>query len=80
MDIDKLGSLPNNLSKLKTKIDKLDCDKLAPVPTDLSRLSDVVKNEIVKKTEFNAKIKNIEDKIPNVSNLANKTNLNTKIS
>ena len=80
MDIDKLESLLNNLSKLKTKIDKLDCDKLAPVPTDLSRLSDVVKNEIVKKTEFNAKIKNIEDKIPNVSNLANKTNLNTKIS
>ena len=80
LDIDKLGSLPNNLSKLKTKVDKLDIDKLAPVPTDLSKLSDVVKTEVVKKTEYNAKIKNIKDKIPDISNLATKTNLNTKIS
>ena len=80
LDIDKLGSLLNNLSKLKTKVDKLDIDKLAPVPTDSSKLSDVVKNEVVKKTEYNAKIKNIEDKIPDVSNQATKTNLNTKIN
>ena len=80
LDIDKLGSLPNNLSILKTKVDKLDIDKLMPVPTDLSKLSDVVKNEVVKKTEYNAKIKNIEDKIPDISNLATKSNLNTKIS
>ena len=80
LDTDKLESLPNNLSKLKTTVDKLDIDKLAPVPTDLSKLSDVVKNEVVKKTEYNAKIKNIEDKIPDISNLATKSNLNTKIS
>ena len=80
LDIDKLGSLPNNLSKLKTKVDKLDIDKLAPVPTDLSKLSDVVKNKVVKKTEYNTKIKNIEDKIPDISNLVTKTNLNTKIN
>ena len=80
LDIDKLVSLLNNLSKLKTKVDKLDIDKLAPVPTDLSKLSDVVKNEVVKKTEYNAKIKNIEDKIPDISNLATKTNVNTKIN
>ena len=77
LDIDKLGSLPNNLSKLKTKVDKLDIDKLAPVPTDLSKLINVVKNEVVKKTEYNAKIN--EGKIPDISNLATKTNLNTKI-
>ena len=29
---------------------------------NLSKLSDVVKNDVVKKTEYNAKIKNIEDK------------------
>ena len=34
----------------------------------------------LKKTEYNAKIKNIEDKIPDISNLASKTNLNTKIN
>ena len=50
------------------------------VPADLSKLTDVVKNEVVKKTEYNAKIKNIEDKIPDISNLATKSNLNTKIS
>ena len=31
------------------------------MPVDLSKLSNVVKNHVVKKTEDNAKIKNIED-------------------
>ena len=70
LDIDKLKSLPNNLSNLKTKVDELDIDKLVPLPTDLSKLSNAVKNEVVKKTEYNAKIKSIEDKIPDISNLA----------
>ena len=38
-----------NLVNLKTKVDELDIDKLAPVPTDLSKLSDVIKNDVVKK-------------------------------
>ena len=80
MDIDKLKSLPTNLSNLKTEVDKLDIDKLAPVPADLSKLSNVVHNEVVKKTEYDAKIKNIEDKIPDISNLATKSNLNRKIN
>ena len=80
LDIDKLKSLPNNLSNLKSKVDKLDIDKLVPVPVDLSKLTNVVKNEVVKKTEYNTKIKNIEDKIPDISNLAPKTILNTKIN
>ena len=70
LDIHKLKSLPNNLSNLKNKVDKLDIDKLVPVPVDLSKLSTVVKNEIVKKTEYNAKTKSIEDKIPDITNLA----------
>ena len=57
MDIDKLKNLPNNLSSLKTKVDKLDIDKLIPVPVDLRKLSNVLKNEFVKKAEYNAKIK-----------------------
>ena len=36
-------------TNLKTEVDKLDIDKLAPVPVDLSKLSDVVKNDVVKK-------------------------------
>ena len=38
------------------------------------------KNDIVKKTEYNAKINNIEDKITDITNLATKTTLNAKIN
>ena len=72
--------LKKNVSNLKTQVDKLDIDKLVPVPADLSKLSNVVNNEVVKKTEYETKIKNMEDKIPDSSNLATKTNLNTKIN
>ena len=34
------------------KFDKLDIDKLVPVPVDLSKLSDVVKNDALKKTVY----------------------------
>ena len=42
-------ALKTNLANLKTEADKLDIDKLVPVPTDLSKLSNVVKNDVVKK-------------------------------
>ena len=45
-------ALKTNLANLKTEVDKLDIDKLAPVPVDLSKLSDVVKNDVVKKKLF----------------------------
>ena len=32
------------------KVDKLDDDQLVPVPLDLSKLSDVIKNNVIKKT------------------------------
>ena len=38
-----------NLSALKSEVDKIDTDKLKTVPTDLSKLSNVVKNDVVKK-------------------------------
>ena len=68
-DIGKLKKLPTNLSNLKSKVDKLNIVKLAPVPVDLSKLSNVVKNEVFKKTEYNTKIKNIEDEIPELLKL-----------
>ena len=43
-------ALKTNLSSLKTEVYKLDIDKLVPVPTYLSKLSNVVKNDVVKKT------------------------------
>ena len=45
-------ALKTNLANLKTEIDKLDIDKLVPVPVDLSKVSDVVKNDVIKKKLF----------------------------
>ena len=39
----------SNLASLKTELDKIDVDKLKTVPDDLAKLSNVVKNEVVKK-------------------------------
>ena len=41
-----------NLVSLKSEVDKLDIDKLTPVPNDLAKLNNVVKNDVVKKTEY----------------------------
>ena len=43
-----------NLAALKTEVDKIDTDKLKTVADDLAKLSNVVKNEVVKKTDFSA--------------------------
>ena len=48
-----------NLAGLKTEVDKLDIDKLAPVPNDLAKLSNVVKNDVVKKTECDKLVTNV---------------------
>ena len=39
-----------NLASLKTEVDEIDADKLKTVPVDLAKLSNVVKNDVVKKT------------------------------
>ena len=80
LDIDKLKNVPSGSSSLKNKVDKLGIWKLETTPVDLSKLSNVVKNDVVKKTENYAKIKNIEDKIFDITNLATKTILNAKIN
>ena len=46
--------MKTNLAALKTEIDKVDTDKLKTVPIELAKLTNVVKNEVVKKTDFNA--------------------------
>ena len=51
-----------DLTSLKSNLDQLNIDKLAPAPVDLNKLSDVVKNDVVKKDAYNAKIENIKDK------------------
>ena len=56
-------ALKSNLAILKTEVDKLDIDKLMPVPVDTSKLSDVVKNDVVKRTVYDklvAKVNSID--------------------
>ena len=50
------------LANLKTEVDKMDTDKLRIVPVDLIKLSNIVKNEVVKKTEYNKLV----DKVNNI--------------
>ena len=45
-------ALKPNLASLKTEVDKIDAGKLKTVPVDLAKLSNVVKNNVVKKTEY----------------------------
>ena len=47
----------SNLVSLQTKVDKLDIDELLPVSVDLSKISDVVKNDVVKKTAHDELVK-----------------------
>ena len=56
-------ALKTNLASLKAEVGKLDINKLVPVPLDLSKLSDVVKNNGVKKAVYNklvAKVNSID--------------------
>ena len=69
-----------NLAALKTEVDKIDVDKLKTAPTDLAKLSNVVKNDVVKKTDYNAKVTSIECQIAGITkntidNLADITKL-----
>ena len=80
LDIDKLKNIPSGLSNLKSKVDKLDVDILLPVPVDLSKRSDAVKIDVVKKDVYNAKFKNIENKMSDITNLAIDTTLIAEIN
>ena len=65
-DIKNITHVDTSSFALKTnvaKVDKLDIDKLVPVSVDLSKLSDVVKNGVIKKAEYNKlanKVNNID--------------------
>ena len=71
------------MAALKTEVDKIDTDKLKAVPDDLAKLSNVSKNDVVKKTDYNAKVSDIETQITAVNknaldNLADIKVLKTK--
>ena len=54
-------ALKSNLASLKTEVDKIDADKLKTVPVDLAKLSNVVKNDVVKKTEYNKLVTKVDN-------------------
>ena len=69
-----------NLAALKTEVDKIDADKLKTAPTDLAKLTNAIENDVVKKTDYNAKVTSIEAQIAGltknkIDNLANITKL-----
>ena len=79
VDVSSFAS-KTNLAALKTEVDKIDADKLKTTPTDLAKLSNVVKNDVVKKTDYKAKVTSIESQIAGVTkntvdNLADITKL-----
>ena len=53
-------ALKSNLTSLKTELNKLDVDKLVPVPNDLAKLSNVVKNDVAKKIEYNKLVTKVD--------------------
>ena len=55
-------ALKTNLAVLKTEVDKIDTDKLKTAAGNLAKLSNVVKNDVVKKTTYNT-LKNKVDAI-----------------
>ena len=79
VDVSSFAS-KTNLAALQTEVDKIDVDKLKTTPTDLGRLSNLVKNDVVKKTDYNTKVTCIEAQIAGltkntVDNLADITKL-----
>ena len=71
-DINKLVNVPTSLNNLKPKVDDLDVGELKTVRIDLKTLSDIVKNEVVKKTKFDtlyAKINYLDKKNHNATTL-----------
>ena len=56
-------ALKKRLANLRIEVDKLNIDQLAPIPVGLSKLSDVVKNDVVKKALYDklaGKVNNID--------------------
>ena len=46
-------AITSTLASLETEVDKLDVDRLVPIPVDLAKLSNVIKNDAVKKIDYN---------------------------
>ena len=83
LDINELLKVPIGLDDFKTKVDNLDVGKLKTsykIEKAKKKLSYVVSEKFVKKTvcnKLNAKVYNLETKIPDVSILIQRNQYNT---
>ena len=68
-------ALKTNLASLKTEVDKLDIDKFVPVTVDLSKWSNLVKNDVVKRTVYNKLVAKVDS--VDTSDFVLKTKYNT---
>ena len=64
-----MTNVSSTLNNVKSRGDKLDVDKIVTLPVHLTKLSNVVKNDVFIKDVYNTKIKDIEDKVPDITNL-----------
>ena len=62
VDVSSFAS-KTNLAALKTEVDEIDADKLKAIPTDLAKLTNAIKHDVVKKTDYNTKVISIEAQI-----------------
>ena len=62
VDVSSFAS-KTNLAALKTAVYKIDADKLKKTSADLAQLTNAVEHDVVKKTDYNTKVTNIEAQI-----------------
>ena len=62
VDVSSFAS-KTNVAALKTEVDKIDTDKLKARSADLAKLTNAIENDVVKKTDYNAKVTSIEAQI-----------------
>ena len=79
VDVSSFAS-KTDFAALKIEVDKIDTDKLKTTPEDLAKLTNAIENDVVKKTDYNAKVTSIEAQIAGltkntVDNLADITRL-----
>ena len=73
LDIEKLATVPVDLSKLSNAV-KNDAVKKTVYDKLVAKVNNIDTSGLVKKTDYNTKIREIGDKIPNTSSLVKKTN------
>ena len=76
LDIDKLKPVPVDLSKLSDLV-KNDVAKKDAYNKLVAKVDNIDTSDFVLKTDYNTKITELENKIPDISNLAAKTALTT---